>query len=546
MGGTARRNEGVYGPGSFTDTSFVPVPLECKRLLKHLALNTPGFTNDVNVLDGVTFEGEDLPVIPGPIKSQAMTTVLHAMVGIVGQEILELREIPRSPITVNTTQASMYCATPALVSVDGIDGIEVLKNPHLPKFTDGQLDDALKIRTTSIYPTSNPKRWYQLHGSTLADPVMSALGIKSSQKITSYNEAYELIKQKTLKLSPYDLDMMMLEKGLCGSICYTPQEWRDTKMGKDLARYPLINYKKMAHASPTPPVPFSRDLSDKRPLAGVKVLELARIIAAPASGMILASLGAEVVRVQARHKMDFTPAQLTLMAGKSSYDLNLDDPSDSDRLWELVKDADVILQGYRLRSLEHRGFGLDAVLEMASARGKGIIYLDENCYGLEGYMAEPYGLPEGQSVLPSLPIADMSTGVVAALEIMMMLRERAKDGGSWHENAALTAFQAVSLEEWVGLYQPEVVAEIQEKFKFKPMTSDLHVIELYYLIADAWKANSDLIRNEKYYTHFYDSVYGKDLRTLAPVIRYGDQESSPRWTGPPVPFCQSRDARWAR
>lgn len=85
------------------------------------------------------------------------------------------------------------------------------------------------------------------------------------------------------------------------------------------------------------------------------------------------------------------PAQLTLMAGKSSYDLNLDDPSDSDRLWELVKDADVILQGYRLRSLEHRGFGLDAVLEMASARGKGIIYLDENCYGLEGYMAERPG-----------------------------------------------------------------------------------------------------------------------------------------------------------
>lgn len=128
----SNRTEGVYGPGSYTDTSFVPVPLECKRLLKLLASKTPGFTKDERLLDTVIFEGDDLPAIPGPIKSEAMTAVLHAMVGIVGQEILEMRGITTSPITVNTNQASMYCATPALVTIDGVDGPEVLKKYACP------------------------------------------------------------------------------------------------------------------------------------------------------------------------------------------------------------------------------------------------------------------------------------------------------------------------------------------------------------------------------------------------------------------------------
>jgi crotonobetainyl-CoA:carnitine CoA-transferase CaiB-like acyl-CoA transferase len=252
------------------------------------------------------------------------------------------------------------------------------------------------------------------------------------------------------------------------------------------------------------------------------------------------------------------------MAGKASYDLDLEKPEDHARLMKLVEDADVILQGYRYRSLERRGFGLDAILEIATARGKGIVYLDENCYGLDGYMAErpgwqqiadagsgcsyvmgkSYGCPEGQAVLPSLPIADMTTGTLGALEIMMMLRDRAKFGGSWHGNASLMAVQASSMEEWVGLYQPEIVEKIQERYKFPRITSNLHVIELYYMIADAWKQHSDLVSDEKYYTHFDNSIYGKDLRILGPVATFESEESTPRWASPPVPFCQGHDAHW--
>ena len=94
------------------------------------------------------------------------------------------------------------------------------------------------------------------------------------------------------------------------------------------------------------------------------------------------------------------------------------------------------------------------------------------------------------------------------------------------------------------MYQPEIVQKIQDKYKFAPITSDIHVIELYYAIAKAWKDNSDLIMNEEYYTHFSDSVYGKDLRILRPVAQYTSKESTPRWTSPPVPFCFHKEVAW--
>lgn len=65
----------VYGPGSFADLEFTPVPQECKRLLKYLADSTPGFTKDQALLDNVHFHGADYPIIPGPLKSQVFVRI---------------------------------------------------------------------------------------------------------------------------------------------------------------------------------------------------------------------------------------------------------------------------------------------------------------------------------------------------------------------------------------------------------------------------------------------------------------------------------------
>ena len=64
--------EDVYGPGTFVDEEFMPLPVDCRRLLRYMAQVTPGFRQDEEFLDAVEFSGQDLPIIPGPLKSQAL------------------------------------------------------------------------------------------------------------------------------------------------------------------------------------------------------------------------------------------------------------------------------------------------------------------------------------------------------------------------------------------------------------------------------------------------------------------------------------------
>ena len=62
-------------------------------------------------------------------------------------------------------------------------------------------------------------------------------------------------------------------------------------MGKAAARHPVVNYKQVLGTSSIPPVPFP-STNDRRPLAGIKIVEIGRVIALPAAGALLAALGA--------------------------------------------------------------------------------------------------------------------------------------------------------------------------------------------------------------------------------------------------------------
>ncbi|KAF5608292.1 transferase family III [Fusarium subglutinans] len=558
---TTKTSNETYGAGTTVDAEFSPLPAECERILRIFAARTPGFTKDEALLSGVNFHGDDLPCIPGPIKSQAVTAVLHAMVGIVGLEILHLRGITTSnQIDIDVNHAGLYPATAALVSIDGVTGPEVIKLPTVPQWDkDRASNSPLVYRATAIYETADSGVWFQLHGSLDSWKMLALLGISKDldSEIRSNDAAYELIQERVRTYRAREIEQLVVEKGLSGSIVYSPEEWRRTEMGRSLSRHPLVNYKQQVHCIPLPPVSFPV-LDDKRPLAGIKVVELTRIIAGAAAGAALASLGAEVIRVNSSKLKDYTPAQPSaLMAGKITIDLDLEDPADHKRLMQLFEQADVILQGYRLGSLARRGFGLEAALELANKRGKGVIYVDENCYGPDGYYAErpgwqqvadaaagssyvmgqSFGCPKGQGVLPSLPISDMSTGILTALTIMCGIRDRAKFGGSYHGHASLTAYNMATLDPEVRLYRREVVQKISDRYQFPTWSSDVHVAPLYYSILDAWGTNSELIKDEKYYIHFPDSVFGSDLRVLGPVVQYDKEEYSPKWNSPPVPFC---------
>ena len=138
------------------------------------------------------------------------------------------------------------------------------------------------------------------------DPIgfLKAYGIDPDTPTTSKDHAYDIIKAEISKYSPGDLELKNMEHGFTGQICYTPKHWRETTMGKAASRHPVVDYKQVLGTSSIPPVPFP-STSDRRPLAGIKIVEIGRVIALPAAGALLAALGADVIAIQSPNLANF-------------------------------------------------------------------------------------------------------------------------------------------------------------------------------------------------------------------------------------------------
>lgn len=109
-----------------------------------------------------------------------------------------------------------------------------------------------------------------------------------------------------------------------------------------------------------------------------------RIIAGPTIGRTLAELGAQVIKVNPPHLRDINLLQYTLTTGTHTVALDARQPEQKAQLESLIAEADVFIDGYRPGSLERLGFGKERVMELAGS--KGIIYIDENAYGMEGML----------------------------------------------------------------------------------------------------------------------------------------------------------------
>ncbi|KAK8087492.1 Succinate--hydroxymethylglutarate CoA-transferase [Apiospora phragmitis] len=568
----------VYGPGTHTDKTFVPVPQDTERIFRLLASEMPGFTQDEALLSKVQFTGEDFPVIPGPIKAVSVAASLHAMAGVMADEILTLRGAADKDrrITVNTTQAAFWLGTIAAAHVGGDDVVSLVKQGKskslIPDWERGWTDTPLKYRATALYPTANPEVWYSLHGSMDAPPVLKSIGVDPNDAAAnaSNEAAAEHIAQHTRKISPESLEMTNLLNGLCGSICFTPEQWNNSAMGKSLAAHPLVNVKPLSPQTPIGPVAFPPlDPNDKRPLAGVRVLEMTRVIAGPQISTILSSLGADVIRVNPPHLPDINVLQLTLNAGKRTIGLDLRRAEDAATLQALLKDADVFVQGFRLGKMKKYGLAQDEVAAMAAARGRGIVYVSENCYGPDGYYAERPGwqqiadaasgsayvtgrslnLPNNEAVLPSLPISDMTCGLLGAVGTLKALRDRAIHGGSYAVHSSLVAVDTYALRPEVGLYPREIVKECADRFQWAEMRGAHHVLDLLVTVWDGWKRvlGSYLEEGSGWFQTFDKSEFGgQSLSLLKPVVSFSDKASTPEWKTPSLPYAAQKatEVKW--
>jgi len=114
-----------------------------------------------------------------------------------------------------------------------------------------------------------------------------------------------------------------------------------------------------------------------KPLEGLKVLDLSRLLPGPYCSMILADFGAEVLRVEDRRFEEEGPGMPTVMRNKRHMTVNLKHPKGKEIFYTLAKGADVLLEGFRPGVTERLGIGYTQLKEQAPR----LIYCSLTGYG---------------------------------------------------------------------------------------------------------------------------------------------------------------------
>ncbi|WP_421994076.1 CoA transferase [Reyranella sp.] len=254
------------------------------------------------------------------------------------------------------------------------------------------------------------------------------------------------------------IEQAIAEGGCVGGLVRSRDEWNAHPHGIAVAGLPLVDIVKIGEA-PARPLP-----DGPRPLSGVRVLDLTRVLAGPTSGRVLAENGADVLHVCAPHLPYQTEILMDTGHGKRCAWVDLTRPDGVATMQALLKGADVFTQGYRPGTVARRGFAPEQV----AALRPGIVCVSICAYGHEGPWAERRGFDsivqnvtgltsvQGSPAEPrNLPVQalDYIAGYLAALGAMVGLARRVEQGGSW-----LVRVSLVQVAHWLaslGTVAPE-------------------------------------------------------------------------------------------
>jgi crotonobetainyl-CoA:carnitine CoA-transferase CaiB-like acyl-CoA transferase len=182
----------------------------------------------------------------------------------------------------------------------------------------------------------------------------------------------------------------------------------DQEQGKENWSLPPWSVENLESSTPKCPLPSNEG---KRILSGIKVLDLCRIIAGPTITRILGEYGADVLKVTSPNLSDVPFFQVDGNMGKRTTDLDLKTPEGRLAFEHLLQDVDIIVDGYRPGALEKLGYGPKAMADLATKRGKGIVYVNENCFGYKGEWA---GRPGWQQIADCVSHASSSSTCTTA------------------------------------------------------------------------------------------------------------------------------------
>jgi crotonobetainyl-CoA:carnitine CoA-transferase CaiB-like acyl-CoA transferase len=363
----------------------------------------------------VTFSGGSDPVLPTPFRIGTAAAATLGASGLAASRLWEARTGRRQGVAVNLRQATAS-----------------LRSGHYMRLGDGKVSTA-RNTIMGVYP-SRDGRWSYLHCNF---PNHRAAALK----VLGVAEERDSVARAVASWNAADLEEAIIAAGGAGGMARTQAEWANHPQAGAIGALPLLEIVRIGDSAPEP-LP-----SGDRPLSGIRVLDLTRVLAGPTCARTLAEHGAEVMKITAAHLPNLGYQEWDTGHGKLSAQLDLRDPAQVDILRGLVGEAHVFSQGYRPGTLAGRGLAPE---ELAQIR-PGLVYVSLCAFGHTGPWASRRGFDTvvqtvsgmtirqaecvpgarpGPSFYPVSAI-DYCTGYLMAFGAMAALLRRTQEGGSW-------------------------------------------------------------------------------------------------------------------
>ncbi|WP_108513119.1 CoA transferase [Bradyrhizobium algeriense] len=373
---------------------------------------------EASALDALTLTGDE-PQLPSSFRVAAAAQVSVAATGLAAAEIWKMRSGEAQGTAVDMRHAVVECRSERYLRVDG--------NPPPPAW------DAI----AGVYKTRD-NGFVRLHTNFPhhRDAVCKVLHCKPER---------DAVQAALMQWDGEAFETAAYAGGGVVAFMRSHDEWSATPHAKALAGLPLISITKIGEAAPKPWP------KGDRPLAGLRVLDLSRVIAGPVAGRTLAAHGADVLLISGPELPAIPWLTIDTGRGKLTSFVELKNEQGRGVLRDLLAAADIFSQGYRPRAIAGLGFSP----EDAARINPGIIYVTLSAYGAAGPWAGRRGFDslvqtatgfnhaEGQAAgidgpkeLPA-QMLDHATGYFMAFGAMMAKARQAREGGSWHVQVSL-------------------------------------------------------------------------------------------------------------
>jgi crotonobetainyl-CoA:carnitine CoA-transferase CaiB-like acyl-CoA transferase len=365
--------------------------------------------------NAVEITGGTDPMLPTPFRIAETSSAALAAIGLAASDLWELRTGRPQEVAIDTRQATASLRSSHYMH---LDGAEVSTDRH---------------SIMGVYPAKNG-RWSYLH-CNFPNHRAAALSVLKVE------EDREAVRRAVAQWDALELEEAIIAAKGAGGMVRSKEEWAQHPQAAAIASLPILEVIKIGDSAPEA-LP-----EGDRPLSGIRVLDLTRVLAGPTCARTLAEHGADVLKITAAHLPNIGYQEFDTGHGKLSAQLDLREPEQLETLRGLIRDADVFSQGYRPGALSARGLSPEEVSKLRP----GIVFVSLCAFSHVGPWASRRGFdtviqtvsgitsrqgelfPGGEPGPQFYPVSaiDYLTGYLMAFGTMLALAKRAREGGSW-------------------------------------------------------------------------------------------------------------------